>query len=72
MQLLYQWDGGIVRVADAEDDFVFPIVLQAMAAEALVDLRVGAAQWLKDGNRGSEVRQLLMAHAAKSECAPQA
>ena len=48
LQLLHAGNGGIIRIADAEDDFVLGIVLQAMTAETLEDVRIGSLQRLKN------------------------
>src|SRR5690349_13923112 len=41
---------GVGRIADAEDNFVLGIILQAIAAKTLVHFRIGTLQRLKDGN----------------------
>src|SRR6266478_3289586 len=50
LQSLYKSNCWIVGVADPEDDFVFGIILQTMAAKALIHLRVGTLEWLENVN----------------------
>ncbi len=47
-QLLHGGHGGIGGLADAEDQFIVGVVLQAMAAKALIHLGIDAAQRLQD------------------------
>ena len=42
LQTLDQDKRRVIAITDSENDFVFRIVLQAVAAEALIHLRVGA------------------------------
>src|SRR2546426_4663295 len=64
--------GRIVGIVYAKDNFVFRVILDAVAAETLIHLRVNPAQRLQDGNRRREVRVGLAAIAQKSPDAPQA
>src|SRR5579863_261392 len=50
-QLFDTGDGRIRRITDSENNFVFGIILQAVTAEALVDLRIDAFQRLENRNR---------------------
>src|ERR1700683_2396136 len=56
LQLLDAGDGWIIGIADAEDDFKLGIVLQAVAAEARVDVGVRALQWLQNRNWWQSLR----------------
>src|SRR5947207_5764953 len=49
LQLFHAGQCRIFRIADSENNFVLRIILQAMAAEALVDLGVDSLQRLKYG-----------------------
>ena len=51
---------GVCGITDSENDFVFRIVLQAMASEALVDPRICPFQRFEDGDR----RQILYRRCA--------
>src|SRR5580658_3191801 len=59
MQLLDAGDRRVGRIAHAENDFVLGIVLQAVAAEALVNVRVCTLQRLEDGDWRQEDRSIL-------------
>jgi len=50
LQRLHAGDRGIVGIADTEDDFVFRIVLQAVAAKALVNFRIDSFQRFENRN----------------------
>src|SRR5262249_37633126 len=82
-QPMNRFHGGVVRFADAKNNLVFGIGLDAVAAEALIHLRVHAAQgfengywWVKSSGfvaaptpEGVSAPQTeqIKAHAAKSE-----
>src|SRR5215470_12957391 len=51
-EALHRFHRRIVRVADAEDDFVLWIILQTMAPKALVDFRVFPFERLENRNWG--------------------
>src|ERR1700719_4605474 len=77
LQLLHAGDGGVFGMAHTKNNFVLGIVLQAVAAEAFVDVRVGAFQRLENGDRGQRSRggRGRPPHttlAQKNESAPQA
>ena len=65
-------NGGIVGVTHAKDDLVFRVILNAVAAEALIHLGIDSAQRLEDGNRRSKGWKGLPAFAAEAADAPQA
>src|SRR5208282_364495 len=44
-------DRGIARIVDSKNNFVFRVILQAVAAKALVDFRIDSLQRLQDRNR---------------------
>ena len=67
---------GIGRIADAKNDFVFGVVLQAVTAEAFVNFRVSSLQRLENGNRWKRVclgcGRLARPALEKRRCRPQA
>jgi len=65
-------DRGIVRFTHAKDDFVLGIVLDAMAAEALIHLRINAPERLQNGDRWRESRSGFSAVAQELACRQQA
>ena len=76
LQLFDAGYGGIGQIADAENDLVLGIALQTMAAEALIDFRVGALQRFKNLD-GGQIRWMgslagRPAPTTKRGCAPQA
>src|SRR5690349_18723938 len=48
-KLAHKWDSFISEVTHAEDDLVLAVVLQAVTAQARVDLRVRPLERLQDG-----------------------
>src|SRR5947209_805674 len=64
--------GRIVGLVDAKDNFVFGIILDAMAAKALIHLRVNTTQGLENGNRRSKFGVRLTAVLEKGADTPQA
>src|SRR5882757_4272724 len=50
LQSANKLDSWIIRLADAKNHFIFGIVEQAVTAEALVHLGIGAFERLEDGN----------------------
>src|SRR5262252_2899877 len=49
-QATYEFNSRIKRIVDTEDQFVFRIVLLAMAAQGLPDVRVNTLERLQDGH----------------------
>ena len=77
LQSLDQLQRRVVRIADPKNNFVFRIVLQTMAAKALIHLRIGTLERLQNRNwrrrlcgAGALARRLSLAQ--KSSRAPQA
>ena len=59
-------------MAYAENDLVFWIVLDAVAAKTLIHLRIDAPQWLQNGNWRGKARLRFAGFATKAVHAPQA
>src|ERR1700758_222145 len=54
LQPLYDFDGGIVGIADPENDLVFRIILKTVAPQSFVDLRIDSFQRLENRDRRGE------------------
>ncbi len=70
-QLLHGGHGGIGGFTDAEDQFVVGIILQAVAAEGLIHLRIDAAQRLQDTDGRSDGRLRKCASLLEAMGAPE-
>ena len=62
----------IVRLTNAEDNFILWIILNAVAAEAFIHLRINAAQRLKNAHRRGKGGRLAVVRLKKRPGAPQA
>src|SRR5436305_6843359 len=52
LQSLHTGDGGIISIADSKNNLVVRVILEAMTAEALVNLGINSLQRFQNGNRG--------------------
>ncbi len=73
LQLSHNFDGGIARIADSEDQLKLGILLLAVTAKTFPDFGIDASQGLEHGNWGElscEQRRpaLLLARVAEKTC----
>ncbi len=67
---MHGFNRGVVSLANAKDDLVLRVILNAVTAKAFVHLGINAAQRFQDGNRRREQRLNFTIAAQEAAGAP--